>query len=131
MKKVVLLVGALVLIGWCASLVPPSPPSTAATTKSGAAPLQPSVAPAPGVVSKDDWSGEWPFTVDSGRLQCEFGSSILFIANGTKYGLNGRARGQLEKHNWRDSREIIRKNEYGGLPDVSRFIALGRTLCDR
>jgi hypothetical protein len=44
-------------------------------------------------ISKDTFSGEWPFTVDEGVLNCEGAGAVTFTANGTTYAVNGTARG--------------------------------------
>lgn len=46
----------------------------------------------PAAVSRNTFDGEWPLTVDHGRLRCEPPSILLFVEpGGTKRALNGTA----------------------------------------
>lgn len=85
-----------------------------------------------GLVLESTYGDDWPFLVSSGIIRCErdYGTAVVLVVGSTKYALNGRARGQIDSTGWRDSREIIRKNEAGGLFDVSMFIRRGTQMCD-
>ncbi|MEX0605782.1 MAG: DUF2511 domain-containing protein [Marinobacter sp.] len=43
-------------------------------------------------VSKGEFDGSWPFTVDSGVVDCFDGEAAVFKAEGQSYQLNGYAR---------------------------------------
>lgn len=45
-----------------------------------------------GEISREEYGESWPFTVDSGRLECWRGSAAVFVADGTVYQLNGVAK---------------------------------------
>lgn len=46
----------------------------------------------PGAVSRSDFDGTWPLTVDRGRVECEPPSVLLFIdPDGNAWALNGTA----------------------------------------
>lgn len=84
-----------------------------------------------GFVSRPEYGAGWPLTVESGALRCEsdYGSAVVIVVNNVKYALNGRARGQIDRTGWRDSREIVRKTEVGSLADVGPLIDRGLALC--
>ncbi len=45
-----------------------------------------------GEISREEYGENWPFTVDSGRLECWRGPAAVFVADGTVYQLNGVAK---------------------------------------
>lgn len=40
-------------------------------------------------ITAEDFGENWPFTVDSGSVECRNGNALVFVANGKTYGLNG------------------------------------------
>jgi hypothetical protein len=49
-------------------------------------------------ISKSTFRGTWPFTVDSGTLECDPPQSVYFTdSNGNQYGVNGSALDQGAK----------------------------------
>jgi hypothetical protein len=60
-------------------------------------------------VSASEYGGEWPFTVEGGRLDCVQGRAAIFIVGDKKYQLNGFARSkgyQPINSIWRDNPDI-------------------------
>lgn len=60
-------------------------------------------------VSKEEFGGEWPFTVDSGVVDCAGGQAAIFITGERSYQLNGvaRSRGYAPIDPiWRDNPDI-------------------------
>ncbi len=45
-----------------------------------------------GEISREEYGENWPFTVDSGRLECWRGPAAVFVTDGTVYQLNGVAK---------------------------------------
>lgn len=45
-----------------------------------------------GEISREEYGEDWPFTVESGRLECWRGSAAVFVTDGTVYQLNGVAK---------------------------------------
>jgi len=85
----------------------------------------------PGFVSRAEFGDRWPLTVESGTLRCEpdYGTALVIVVGNVKYALNGRARGQIDQTGWRDSRELVRKDQDGGLANVGPLIERGLALC--
>lgn len=46
---------------------------------------------AKGLIKRSDYGEQWPFTVESGYLECQQGSIVTFTADGIEYGVNGTA----------------------------------------
>lgn len=96
MKRIMLIVGVLVVICICASLAvtiigggsTPSPTRTPA-------PAQPSATPA-GYITRAAFGDVWPFTVDDGQLACNAQGHVTFTSAGVVYALNGTAKGAID-----------------------------------
>ena len=84
-------------------------------------------------VSRADFKGQWPFTVDAGRVGCERGQFVKFVVGKVTYSLNGSARTYSQKmgFGWHDVREIWRVDppNPGAKISVSDMIAKGQALC--
>lgn len=120
-----LIVVAVVALSVLALLLP------ASWTGERFAPI-PQPSPPRSLVTSREFGERWPLTVDAGTLRCEkdYGSSVVIVVGSVKYALNGRARGQIDQTGWRDSREIVRRIEGGGLADVGPLIEIGLALCN-
>ncbi|WP_165497059.1 DUF2511 domain-containing protein [Rhodococcus sp. ABRD24] len=79
-----------------------------------------------GYITRDTWSGEWPFTVDEGTLMCASPSRVTFTANRTMYALNGAAKqaGGLD-----DINEIWASSGSGLKANLGPVINAGLKLC--
>ncbi|MDW0360800.1 DUF2511 domain-containing protein [Halomonas venusta] len=81
-----------------------------------------------GEISREEYGEAWPFTVDSGRLECWRGPSAVFITSGKVYQLNGMARqmghAPLEPI-WRDNPDIP-----GTKVNIGPMIERALRLCD-
>ena len=86
-------------------------------------------------ISSDNWSGNWPFTVEYGALVCDRGDAVYFIEGSTgpsrtRYPLNGlaksanRSNGDLKKI-WRDHPDQY-LDKYSIGPAISKGLALCR-----
>lgn len=51
-------------------------------------------------IAKPQYGAEWPFTVESGRLRCDPGSHVVFVADGTAYAINGSAKGAAARNGY-------------------------------
>jgi hypothetical protein len=86
----------------------------------------------PGIrVTSAEYGEAWPFTVQSGTLNCERESrrsNRLFVTldtgDGIMYGLNGAA----QSFGYPAHRSILKPGKTGA--DVQPFIKLGLTLCN-
>lgn len=71
---------------------------------------------------------DWPLTVADGTIRCENGGQVTFEGGGTKYAVNGTARGQTDLPDidpiWADSTDGLGKKNIGPI------ISVGLTLCD-
>lgn len=48
------------------------------------------------VISKEMFGDKWPFTVESGTLECK-GYAVFFIHNNIRYGVNGTSHSKQDK----------------------------------
>jgi hypothetical protein len=79
------------------------------------------------LVTKADLGDKWPFTVDSGYVDCPDGLSAIFRTGNAEYGLNGMAtsRGFAEPDPiWRDDPTIP-----GAKISIGPMIDLARQEC--
>jgi Protein of unknown function (DUF2511) len=78
-------------------------------------------------VSRTDFRGDWPLTVESGVLACESAGAVTFTANGTTYAVNGIAESQDAGADidpiWTDTGAGLKKN-------IGPLIDRGLELCD-
>jgi hypothetical protein len=87
-------------------------------------------------VSKAEFHGTWPVSVDGGTLTCDAtkGDSITFTPDGTSdvYAENGTAMGWASKEGWKNFRDIWLDDPTGFMPKVnaSDLDAVGHKLCD-
>src|SRR5690348_10739187 len=51
-------------------------------------------------ISKGQYGADWPFTVDRGRLRCDAGSNVVFVANDKTYAINGSAKGAAARNGY-------------------------------
>ena len=87
----------------------------------------PGQAPSGMLVTKADLGGKWPFTVDSGYVDCPDGLSAIFRTGNAEYGLNGMAtsRGFAEPDPiWKDDPTIP-----GAKISIGPMIDLARQEC--
>ena len=81
-----------------------------------------------GEVTREEYGDDWPFTVDSGRLECWRGPSAVFVTGGNVYQLNGMA-SQMGHASidpiWRDSPSIP-----GTKVSLGPMIQRALKLCD-
>jgi hypothetical protein len=78
-------------------------------------------------VTRQELGDKWPFTVDSGYVDCPDGISAIFRTGNTEYGLNGMAtsRGFAEP-------DAIRKSDPsipGAMISIGPMIDLARQQC--
>lgn len=89
---------------------------------------QPQPSAAPGVeVTREEYGDRWPFTVDSGRVECRQGGAVVFVVGDWVYQLNGIA-SQKGYANlapiWRDNPDIP-----GSKVSVGPMIRLAQQQC--
>lgn len=78
-------------------------------------------------VSKEEFGEAWPFTIDSGVVDCVDGQAAIFKTGGRSYQLNGvaRSRGYAPIDPiWRDDPEIP-----GAKVSVGNMIAIALKQC--
>lgn len=75
-------------------------------------------------ISRAQMGDAYPFTVD-GELRCIAPNSVVFVANGTTYGVNGTAKGK--GHPPVDP--IWRDDANGGKVNISSVLQQGLDLC--
>jgi hypothetical protein len=88
-------------------------------------------------VSRSQFKGDWPLTVESGTLSCEPFRAVpslqlvTFSSKGTTYAVNGTARGQAKKRGWLEIDPIWRKDPSApGLKvNIGPLIDRGLALC--
>lgn len=85
-------------------------------------------------VSKGNFEGEWPLTVDGGTLDCqnEAGARLVTITSaGKTYALNGTARGKAKQRGWSEVDSIWKDNpEVSGLKiNIGPLVDFGLSLC--
>jgi hypothetical protein len=120
-----------------------SAPSTTTPIPSTSTPVPPTITPIPTAttvdpyfVTRQQFSDEWPFTVDEGRLLCiPVGGGLhhaLFLAGGTFYALNGTARSAAESEGYIDVFEIWRDDpDAEGLKiNMTPMLRLAERACD-
>lgn len=88
--QVILLLGGLVLLSCANSKREPSSVELARNERE---------------ISKKDYGADWPFTVNSGTLKC-ISYSVIFIANGKSYAVNGAAQNVAQREGYLDMTEI-------------------------
>ena len=80
-------------------------------------------------ISRDDYGSDWPFTVDSGVLNCEGAGAVYFTSEGTKYAVNGTARGASDAPDvdaiWADDPQMT-----GLKINIGALIQDGLALCE-
>lgn len=80
-------------------------------------------------LTRADLGDAWPFTVEAGTLRCEGGSSVVFVADGKSYAINGTARSQTDYPDvdriWADDP----RPGYGPKKDIGPIIDRGLKLC--
>jgi hypothetical protein len=84
-------------------------------------------------VTEKEYGDQWPFTVTEGQLGCIGGSrSIIFIANGKTYAVNGMALNQAGRMGWSKIDEIWKKNPQipGAGISIGTIIDKGLSLCN-
>jgi hypothetical protein len=78
-------------------------------------------------VARSEYGEAWPFTIESGTLECQKNGLqeivTLKTATGVTYALNGSAKSA----GFPDSASILKPGKEGG--DVVRFISKGLKLC--
>ncbi len=79
-------------------------------------------------VRQKGFGDKWPFTVESGRVECRGYKEIILVAKGKAYALNGTASGS-KKYN--DLFEIWKKNPKipGTRIHIGDMINIGLKLC--
>ena len=85
LRILLIVLGGLMLIGILVQYTGPSNPGYVKSTTPRAA------APNPNRLKASDYGDVWPFTVESGVVECRKGMAVTFTANGTTYALNGTA----------------------------------------
>lgn len=97
MKRVMLIVGVLVVICICASLAVTIISGGGGTTSPTRtpAPTQPSATPS-GYITRAALGDAWPFTVDDGQLACNAQGHVTFASAGVVYALNGTAKSAID-----------------------------------
>ena len=86
LRILLIVLGGLVLIGILGQYTGPSNPGYVKSTTPRA------TAPNPNLLKASDYGATWPFTVESGVVECHEDALITFSANnGVTYGLNGTA----------------------------------------
>lgn len=88
-------------------------------------------------ISKGQFSGDWPLTIDSGLLNCELSSVspnlqlVTFTSNGKTYALNSTARGQSKNRGWLEVNQVWKENT--SIPStkvsIGPLIDRGLALC--
>ena len=85
------------------------------------------------VITQEEYGGDWPYSVTSGRLYCEPpGSNIVMESGGKVYALNGRAMGNAKKRGYLIARDTITlkdKNGYFTIGDTHKIIERGLAMC--
>lgn len=84
------------------------------------------------LLSRNDFGEDWPFNVESGKVFCVDGISVVFETNGNSYALNDAAR---LSGNYKNIREILRSDaNYPGKKitmDLSLIEFEGLKLCQK
>ncbi|HTJ50237.1 MAG TPA: DUF2511 domain-containing protein [Cyclobacteriaceae bacterium] len=57
------------------------------------------------MIHRKDYGVDWPFTVDQGTLKC-ISNSVVFIANGKTYAVNGTALSLASRNGYENMEEI-------------------------
>ena len=57
-------------------------------------------------ITRTQYGIEWPFTVERGRLRCDPGSHVVFLANDKTYAVNGSAKGAAARNGYENVDEI-------------------------
>lgn len=83
------------------------------------------------LVKASDYGNKWPFTVKKGSVACPDGKSVIFLAGGKKYALNGVAKSKgytpIEPI-WRYDPEMIKmqkeiaKSEKKSLKEIQKIM---------
>lgn len=85
-------------------------------------------------VSAADIGESWPFTVDSGIVECIEPRQIVFHHDGVIYALNGEALSYREDLGWRDpapiQKDITRLYFFTSKAALDSVIEVGLSLCD-
>lgn len=79
-------------------------------------------------VSRADFGDDWPLTVDTGELRCEGASAVVFVVDGTEYGVNGSALSA----GYPEIDPIWADDPSGNAPkmDIGPLIQAGLELCE-
>ena len=86
------------------------------------------------LITKNEYGGDWPYSVTSGRLYCDTpGSNVVMYSGGKVYALNGRAMGNAKKRGYviaRDSIFLKDENGYFTIGDNQKIIKRGLAMCN-
>lgn len=129
-----ILVGVIVALCLCGVLsivLAPGSSTPAAQPAQPVATLAPA-ATAIGQISKETLGAPWPFSVDSGVVQCNDQRHVLFVAGGQTYAINGTARGAIKAGApYKDLDEIWLDNPdmAGAKISVQPVLDIGLSLC--
>ncbi len=83
------------------------------------------------LVKASDYGEKWPFTVKQGFVTCTEGSSVIFLAGGNKYAVNGVAKSKgyrAIEPIWRYDPEMIKmqkeiaKSENKSLKEIRKIM---------
>lgn len=90
------------------------------------------------MVTRAEFGGQWPLTVDAGVLRCMFPvpdrpqlHALLIVVDGATYAINGIAQSHAAKYGWRDVRPIWRENAAipGTRVAMAPLLARAEKLC--
>ena len=133
-ENIIFDVGGIVLLCVCGVLSMMLAPRT---TTPASQPTLPDATLAPvatvaGAISKTTFAGTWPFSVESGVLQCNDQRHVLFVADGNTYAINGTARDAMKAGAaYKDVNEIWLDNPQsaGAKISIQPVIDAGLALC--
>ncbi len=84
-----------------------------------------------GPLSADTVDFPWPFTVDSGDVECRDGLEIVFVSGGAAYPLNGAASGNADARGYAPLEDIWRADPDmpGARISTAPMLRLGLDKC--
>lgn len=82
-------------------------------------------------ISADTVDFPWPFTVASGRVECQDGQAVVFISNGITYSLNGLADSRAATRGYSDLKPIWKADPAipGMRINIGPVVDLGLSKC--
>lgn len=77
-------------------------------------------------IARTDYGAAWPFTVESGDIECWRPDMVVLQVGEDHYGLNGSARGS---GTFKDGKDITIEDASGAPADYDQFITMGLAMC--